>query len=324
MAAAHHPVERGGPAAERDDEAQQIDREREHPEQGKGGDVRGDVGGDAEEQARGGEGERHPVEAPADGRRGPAPLGGLGRRRRRGRHAAGVRCGRGPRGAPPDGDDRAEDDQDGEQEIAEGPQPCLREPPGISELEARLDQRGVAQQREHAPEIARGVEEVGVAGGPVTRVREPVLQERRGRAHHEEGQAHREREQDEHAQHGVGLAPGQAARVDAEGQDGERDGEQRQVQDRLPADAEPRRGGVGIGVAAEERGLEEHHARAPDGGRAAEERQDHLAHHRLHHEQERGADEQRGRVEQQDERQAEILQPPIVAAPATFSYGAGC
>ena len=25
---------------------------------------------------------------------------------------------------------RAEDDQDGEQEIAEGPQPCLREPPG--------------------------------------------------------------------------------------------------------------------------------------------------------------------------------------------------
>ena len=133
----------------------------------------------------------------------------------------GVRCGRGPRGAPPHGDG-AEDDQDGEQEIAEGPQPCLREPPGISELEPRLDQRGVAQQRQHAPEIARGVEEVGVARRPVTGVREPVLQERRGRAHHEEGQAHREREQDEHAQHGVGLAAGQAARVDAEGQDGER------------------------------------------------------------------------------------------------------
>ena len=235
-------------------------------------------------------------------------------------HAARVRCGRGPRGAPPHGDG-AEDDQDGEQEIAESPQPCLREPPGISELQPRLDHHGVAQEREHAPEIARGVEEVGVAGRRVTRVREPALQERRGRAHHEEGQAHREREQDEHAQHGIGLAAGQAARVHAEGQHGEGDGEQREVQDRLPADAEPRRGGVRIGVAAEERGLEEHHARAPDGGRAPEERQDHLAHHRLHHEQERGTHEQCGRVEQQDERQTESLQPPIVAALASFSYG---
>ena len=215
----------------------------------------------------------------------------------------------------------AEDDQDGEQEIADGPQPGLGEPPGISEPEPRLDERGVAEQREHAPEIAGGVEEVGVAGGRVPGVREPVLQERRGRAHHEERQAHRDREQDEHAEHRVGLAAGQAARVHAEGQDGEGDGEQRQVQERLPADAEPRRRGVGIGVAAEERGLEEHHAGAPHRGRAAEERQDHLAHHRLHHEQERGADEQRERVEQQDERQAEILQPPIVAAPASFSYG---
>ena len=171
-----------------------------------------------------------------------APLGGRGRRRRRGRHAAGVRCGRGPRGAPPRGDDGAEDDQDGEQEIADGPQPCLREPPGISEPEPRLDQRGVAQQREHAAEIAGGVEEVRIAGGGVPGLGEPPLQERRGRAHHEERQAHREREQ-ERARRARGWPrrPGQPARVDAEGQHGERHGEQRQVQDRLPADAEPRR-----------------------------------------------------------------------------------
>ena len=94
------------------------------------------------------------------------------------------------------------------------------------------------------------------------------------------------------------------------------------MQDRLPAVPEPRRGGVSIGVAGQERGLEEHHAGVPDGRRAAQERQDHLADHRLDHEQERGAAEQRDRVEQQDEGQAEVLQPPIVAPPATFSYGA--
>ena len=98
--------------------------------------------------------------------------------RRRPDGAPARRCGRGPRGAWPDGHG-AEDDQAGEHEIAEGPEARLPEPPHVSELEARLDYGGVAQEREHAPEIARGVEEVGVARRPVTAVREPVLQQRR-------------------------------------------------------------------------------------------------------------------------------------------------
>jgi hypothetical protein len=79
------------------------------------------------------------------------------------------------------------------------------------------------------------------------------------------------------------------------------------VQEHLATDAEQCRARVGVGVAAEESGLEEDHARAPHGRRAAEERQDHLAHHRLHDEEQRGADVHRDRVEQQEGDQAAIL-----------------
>jgi hypothetical protein len=56
---------------------------------------------------------------------------------------------------------------------------------------------------------------------------------------------------------------------------------------------------MGVGVPAEQGRLEEHHAGVPHGRRPAEQGQDHLAHHRLHDEQQAGADEQRDRVEQQ-------------------------
>nr|MDQ3959354.1 hypothetical protein [Pseudomonadota bacterium] len=55
---------------------------------------------------------------------------------------------------------------------------------------------------------------------------------------------------------------------------------------------------------------EEDHAGAPHGRGAPKERQDHLAHHRLHHEEQRGADKERERVEQQDGGQGRILPGP--------------
>jgi hypothetical protein len=130
-------------------------------------------------------------------------------------------------------------------------------------MQSRLDEGRIPQQGEHAAEIARGVEEVRIARRRVTGVREPRLQERGGRADHEEGQAHGEREQEQHVQHRADLAAVHQGRVDAEGQDGQRQREHREVQQRLPPGAEPGRAGVGIGIAGQQRGLEEDHAGAP-------------------------------------------------------------
>ena len=273
----------------------QVDGEREHPEERDGGDVRGDVGGGAEEQARRHEGEGRPPDAAA--RRHPLVAAGQGRRRGVG---LAVRAGGGGRGRAAPDHQRARDDQRREDQVAQGPEPRLRDGAGTGERQPRLDEHRIAQQREQAAEIARRIEEVRVAGGAVARVREPVLEHRRGGAHHEEGQAHRRREEDQHVERRCALAAPEEAEVEAQRQHGERQREQRDVQDGLARGAEPRAARVGVRVAGEERGLEEHHAGAPHRRGAAEERQDHLAGHRLHHEQEGGADEQGERVEQQD------------------------
>ena len=72
------------------------------------------------------------------------------------------------------------------------------------------------------------------------------------------------------------------------GQDAEMD--QRADAERQEADQQ-----MGIGVAGEQRRLEEHHRHRPDGRRAAEPRQHHLGEHRLHREQEQRRQEQRSR-----------------------------
>ena len=68
---------------------------------------------------------------------------------------------------------------------------------------------------------------------------------------------------------------------------------------RLAPHGEPRRGGVGIGVAGEQDRLVEDERGVPDGGGPAQERQHHPGEHRLDQEQESGADEDGGGVEAQ-------------------------
>jgi hypothetical protein len=87
----------------------------------------------------------------------------------------------------------------------------------------------------------------------------------------------------------------------------------------LPADAEPLGREVGVEVAGEEAGLEEHHAGVPHRRRAAQLGQDHLGDHELDDEQQRGADEQGKRVEERQGwisgegcRRAEFLLPSIL------------
>ena len=58
--------------------------------------------------------------------------------------------------------------------------------------------------------------------------------------------------------------------------------QQHAVQDDLLAGVEVSAGRVGVEVARQQGGLEEHHAGVPDLGGAAELGQDHLAHDRLH------------------------------------------
>ncbi len=174
-------------------------------------------------------------------------------------------------------------------------------------MKSRLDQCRIAEEREHAAEVARGVEEVGIAGGGVTGVGEPLLDEGRGSADHEKGQPHREGEQDEHVEDGIGFAAAQESGIHGEGQDGKGKREQGEMEEHLGAEAEPGRARMGVGIAAEERRLKEDHAGAPHGWGSAEEREDHLAHHRLHHEEEGGAGEHRDRVEEEDCDQIGIL-----------------
>ena len=64
------------------------------------------------------------------------------------------------------------------------------------------------------------------------------------------------------------------------------------------ARGEPAHDEIRVGVAREQRRLEEHEARRPDGGRAAEPWQDLLRDDRLHQEQQERADEDGGGVEE--------------------------
>ena len=64
----------------------------------------------------------------------------------------------------------------------------LRQPAVASQVEARLDEGRIAEQGQHAAEVARGIEKIGIAGGRMARAREPLLDERRGGADYEERQ----------------------------------------------------------------------------------------------------------------------------------------
>ena len=92
--------------------------------------------------------------------------------------------------------------------------------------------------------------------------------------------------------------------------DDEDGGEQDEVEEGLPADAERAGGAVRVEVAAEQDGLEEHHAGVPDARRPADERQQQFPDQRLDEEQQRGPDEQGDGV--QDGKQT---RPPRGRAP---------
>ena len=135
-----------GRRANDDDEGQEVERERHDPEQRHRGEVGGDVGGDREQQARRREGERQPVQPPLSSRSPPGRL----RLRRRAR-----------RRPPPDRERRSRAHEQRQHAVAERPGRVLP-----VERQQRLDQQRIAEQRQQAAEIARAIEEVGVARRP--------------------------------------------------------------------------------------------------------------------------------------------------------------
>ena len=159
----------------------------------------------------------------------------------------------------------------------------------------RLEQERIADQRQHRREVRQREQAVGRRRREAPR--EPRLHERAGRRQQEVRQPDRHREHAEDEPRRVLVADGLPAFRGNDRQHHEARDEQRDVQhDRAPRRELPHRP-VGVRVAGEERGLEEHEARGPDGRRSAEPRQDLLRHHRLHQEQQERGQEDRGGVE---------------------------
>ena len=188
--------------------------------------------------------------------------------------------------------------EDGEQQQAEGEGPAhgLAADPGQG-----LHQQRIGNQRGKAAKVGGGVEEVGIRRMLVVGAGKPALEERAIGGDGEEGQADGHREGRDQPQRGEALR----WRVAEQRQDGDRHGQERQRHDR-EMDGE-RVGGfeageeMGIGIAGEQRRLEEHHRHRPDGRCAAEPRQDHLGEHRLDGEEEQGGEENgRGEDRQQE------------------------
>jgi hypothetical protein len=126
---------------------------------------------------------------------------------------------------------------------------------------------------------------------------EPRLQQRRAGGEREERQADRGGEQAEEPKGLAALRRRAPALRDRERQHEHRRHHDRDVNGK--SDLRPREPDqpVRIGVAREQRRLEEHHGDRPHRRGAAEPRQHHLGEHRLDHEQQRRAREHRRDVE---------------------------
>ena len=169
------PVRNDRAAREHDDEGQEVERERKHPQQRHRRDIGGDVRGHRHQQARRHRRERHPGRGVAPGRR------------RVGRVGRGRRC-RLIRGPPQQ--NTAGDQQRDQQAETERPDLGL-----VAQPHEWLDHARIGHECEEASDIAGGVEEIGVFRGRMIGAREPRLQQRAVGGEGEERQADRGREQ---------------------------------------------------------------------------------------------------------------------------------
>jgi len=269
-------------AVEAQDERQEVERQRQDPQQRHGGDVLRDVVRDREQQDRAGGRERDPQRLPRERRRrlvgGVLPASGrLGRRSARRAQARDARR-------------RGEHD---ERHVADRPAPGLR-----ARGHPGLEQERIADEREHRGEVRQREEPVGATAGEMAR--EPGLHERARRREQEIRQPDRRDEHAEDQPQRVLVAGGLPVRGGHDRQQRDARDEQRDVQPEPVAGRRAADHPVRVRVPREQRGLEEDEAGRPYRRRSAEPRQDLLRHHRLHEEQQEGAREDRDGVERHD------------------------
>ena len=268
-------------ALETQDEGQQVHRQRQHPEEGHRRHVLRDVVGHGQQQPgpeRRQQEPQHLVDA--------ARL--RVRRARHGRTVAGLRHGRHhrrPHRRPARRDvDGGGPAQQHEHAIPRRPRPGL-----LPHRAVRLDQHRIAEQRRQRSQV--GQREVAVHLRAPRRARDPRLHQWPGGGQQEVREPDGRDQQAEDAQGRLLAAAGLPGRVGQHRHEGQARQQQRAVQLRLRARLQPAGDPVGVGVARQQRDLEEHHADRPHRRRAAEPGQDLLGDQRLHQEQQEGADE---------------------------------
>ena len=239
--------------AEHQHEGEQVERERQHPQQRRGGDVGGDVGGEGREQGRWDQSQADPAQAIRPRRRSSIGLGGVGDR---GSHGLAPQLALA--GSHDDEDQRQCHDQ---QQEAQCPQTAE-----LSKPEPRLQDEGIAQQRDQAAQVARRIQEIGIVPVRMPGAGEPGLQEGSVGRHREERQADRHGEEPDLPQ--IGLA---RRRLTPAGRqtDGQRD--ERQQADAQMDQARLRHGRTGdqevrIAIADQQRRLEEEDGDGPHRG----------------------------------------------------------
>ena len=297
----HHHVAMGQERLrlEHDHEGQKVERERDHPQERRGRHIGRDMRRDGDQEAGRNGGKRNPScrIAPARRRIGPR-RGALARHSLDGRIGAPRRRGLdiGQRIARAHEQHAASGDQHDQREEAGRPHARLVAEPG-----ERLDQERIGDERKEAPDVARRVEEIWVAGGRMAGAREPCLQQRTVGGQREERQSDRDREQPEQPQRLALRGRPAPAASDRQRQRKGRDDHERHMDDDRQAARQMTGQEVRIGIAGEQRGLEEHHGHRPHLRRAAEARQHHLGEQRLHRKQQGGREEDRSRVGAQQE-----------------------
>ena len=137
--------------------------------------------------------------------------------------------------------------------------------------EPDLEEDWVAEEREERADVGEGVEAVGGDAGVGDA--EPLLHERSGGGEDEVRQADRDGEEEEDLPRGIAGDVGFPAVVGGDRQEREGEEQEAEVEGGLTAGLQERRGKVGVGVAAEEQGLEKQEAGGPDAGAPAEPRE---------------------------------------------------
>ncbi len=244
-------------ALEAQDEAQQVNAERQHPQERDGGHVLRQVIGDGQQQHRGAGRQGQPQGVQAQAR--------LLRRRpfRRGLHHVGVPRAKG--GEPAQRDEHA---------VGDGPDPGL-----LMGGEDRFEQKRITDEREHGAGIRERVQAIRHRALEAARV--PRLQQRPGGGEQEIGEADGHRQQPQNPESGVFARGGFPGDARINGQHRRADQQQAAVEQHLDARFEVPDHGMGVEVPEQKRHLEEEQTGGPNRRRAAEPGQDDLGDHRL-------------------------------------------